>query len=66
MSQPPSYKQDPRTVVTMNGRLWSAEVASAEAAAVLQGEAPLAPREVDYEFSNGRRFYKPTDTYGNT
>jgi hypothetical protein len=55
----PAYKaQRPRVRVTQ--RLWSEEVALAEAT------EPVKPKDTTYEFSNGRRFterqpYEPPD-----
>lgn len=40
-------------VVTTSERLWSEEVAIANA------ENPLPPKDVQYEFNNGRKFYVP-------
>lgn len=49
--------QDPRTVVKIGTRLWSQEVATADA-----GEIPK-PHDDAYEFSNGRKFVEK-DPYG--
>lgn len=57
MATTPTPNQDPRTVVKTTQRLWSDEVALAEAAGVIK------PKDVAYEFSNGRRFEGETNPY---
>lgn len=53
----PAYTPDPRTVVVTTDRLWSEEVALADA------KDPIAPKDIAYEFSNGVKFEAPTDPY---
>lgn len=45
----PNAPQHPSTVVKSSTRLWSHEVAMAEA------QSPLPPKEPGYEFSNGAK-----------
>jgi hypothetical protein len=47
---------DPQTVVKVTERLWSEEVAAAEA-------TQLQPRDTAYQFSNGRRFEEKPNPY---
>lgn len=49
--------QDPRTIVRTSERLWSEEVARAEA------QAPLPPHDPAYEFSNRRQFVERSPFY---
>lgn len=49
---------DPRTVVKVTTKLWSDEVAIADAAKGVQ------PKDVAYDFSNGRRFTDPSPYTG--
>lgn len=44
--------QDPRTIVRTSVRLWSEEVANADA------QAPLPEQPVVYEFAGGKRLFK--------
>jgi hypothetical protein len=49
--------QDPRTVVKTTDRLWSEEVALAEA------DNPLPAKDIAYQFSDGVKFEQPADPY---
>ena len=49
--------QDPRTVVKTSERLWSEEVAIADA------EAPKPAYDTVYEFSNRRKFIEKSPFY---
>lgn len=49
--------QDLRTIVRTSQRLWSEEVARANA------QAPLPPFDPSYEFTNGRKFIEKSPFY---